>query len=267
MRLSVKNYLTALFLLITTALCAQLPDRYGPVFYGIELPDTGANVLLIVDSSGSMRLNDYTRQTPGTRWDTLCDEVETMTEQMAELCRYKGVGYTVTVLYEGGYVSPRASDCYNLKEDDAGMRLVAELKGRFPGGSASFDETFGKLLWPLVAKHHVTHIFYLGDDDIGRYSVDNKVVQRTIKSWYTLPKKNPRKNQQRLWKLKQEWWSPWKRWRKPTPGVPVFKSQMRMPPPPKNVKFSCIVIGESSEILKEIAKRGGGEYVEKGNSQ
>ncbi|MDO4528327.1 MAG: hypothetical protein Q4C03_06065, partial [bacterium] len=82
---------------------AMKEERYGPSFYGIEIPKTGARVLLIVDASKSMRRKDAMRSDGGSRWDTLVDEVDTMTTQMQALIETNpSLCFTVTLLYEVG---------------------------------------------------------------------------------------------------------------------------------------------------------------------
>lgn len=253
--------LLAVCLMSAFPLRAQMHERYGPVFYGIELPETGARVLLIIDTSKSMGRKDKTRTEPGTRWDTLCDEVDSMTDTMEELIAKRKVCFTVSLLYEGGDLEHKGTDPFDLSVPGTAEKLAAALERRDFTSGGNFEATFGEKLWPLVSKQNITHVFYLGDNDIGRY--ENEVVDATA-AWYKLPEKNPDGSQRKLWNMKKEWRKAWARWRKPTKGVPVFKSQQKLPPPPKDVIFSTIAIGQSSETLKQLSTLGSGEYVERG---
>lgn len=239
---------------------AIFEKRYGPLFYGVELPDKGARVLLVLDTSRSMASTDPSRTDGGCRWDTLVDEVAKMTESMQQLVATKHVCYTVSILYEGGD-GHSGTEPFDLSQSGAADRLLEELRKRdfTPGGS--FDHTFGKALWPLVSRQHITHIFYLGDDDIGRWGTDT--ARETVKAWYTLPRKDPSGAQRALWRLKTEWWKPWGQRRRSARGAPSFKQELRLPPPPRDVIFSCIAIGQESELLKELSKIGHGKYVER----
>lgn len=251
-------------LLLTAPLPAQLPERYGPVFYGVELPQSGARVLVIVDTSKSMGRKDKERTEPGTRWDTLRDEVRSMTDSMEDLVNRRKVCFTLSFLYEGGDLFHKGTEPFDFAVPGTGERVAAALERRDFTSGGNFEVTFGETLWPLVAKQHITHVFYLGDNDIGRYESE---VLGAVKAWYELPPKNPTGEQRKLWNLKKAWRKPWERWRKPAKGVPVFKSQQKFPPPPKDVTFSCIAIGQKSATLEQLATLGHGDYVERGVSQ
>lgn len=256
--------LVALFCGIGRFAEAQSEDRYGPIFYGIELPETGARVLLIIDTSKSMGRKDKSRVEPGTRWDTLCDEVDSMTDTMKDLIAKRKVCFTVSLLYEGGDLGHKGTDPFDISVPGTAEKLAAALERREFTSGGNFEETFGEKLWPLVSKQNITHVFYLGDNDIGRY--EDEVLKATT-AWYELPDKNPDGSQRKLWNLKKEWRKAWARWRKPAKGIPVFKSQQKLPPPPKDVTFSTIAIGQSSETLEKLATLGSGEYVERGVTQ
>ncbi len=253
------------FIFLGTLLCpAQTgapEERYGPVFYGIPLPDTGARILLVIDTSKSMGRKDKTRADEGTRWDTLCDEVRSMTDTMKELIQERRVNFTVTLLYEGGKSPHEGSSPYDIATPGTDECLLTDLSTKTFTSGGSFETTFNETLWPLVAKQHITHIFYLGDNDIGKY---DDAVRNAVAAWYTLPRKAPTQDQRKLWTLKNQWWEPWKHWRKPAgSGKLVFKKQQSLPPPPRDVTFSCIAIGQASPLLKELATRGNGIYVER----
>lgn len=256
--------LLAVVILVSGTLVAQLPERYGPVFYGVELPESGARVLVIVDTSKSMGRKDKTRAEPGTRWDTLRDEVRSMTDSMEELVKRRRVCFTLTFLYEGGDLFHKGTEPFDFAVPGTGGRVAAALERREFTSGGNFDVTFGETLWPLVAKQHITHVFYLGDNDIGRYESE---VLGAVRAWYELPEKNPAGEQRKLWNLKKAWRKPWERWRKPARGVPVFKRQQKFPPPPEDVTFSCIAIAQESATLEQLAELGNGEYVERGVSQ
>ena len=85
---------------------AVMPNDYGPMFYGVELPEDGARLLLVIDTSKSMGRKDSARTDGGTRWDTLLDEVSGMADQMADIIARRRVCYTVSLLYEGGAEPP-----------------------------------------------------------------------------------------------------------------------------------------------------------------
>ncbi len=264
-----KRYLLLLltFLLGTTLLWGDDAERaireekYGPCFYGIELPETGANVLLVIDVSKSMGRKDRLREDGGRRWDTLVDEVSTMCAQMETLIHERRVHFAVTLLYEGGKEGHSGTKAYDLAEKGVSSTLLASLKRDTFESGGSFEITFEETLWKLVARDHVTHIIYLGDNDIGKYA---ERVQAAVSAWYVLPKQNPTAAQRPLWQLKRKWWQPWERWRKPAGrGNLTFKRQQALPPPPKDVSFSCVAIGQSSPLLKRLAELGQGSYVER----
>ncbi len=236
-------------------------DRYGPVFYGIELPEDGARLLLIIDTSKSMGRKDKTRIDGGCRWDTLIDEVRAMSTQMEALIQERRVNFTVTLLYEGGDTPHTGSEAYDLAVKGEAEKMLRALEAKTFTSGGSFEVTFGETLWPLVADHHITYIIYLGDNDIGKYE---ESVQSSVAAWYTLPRKQPSADQRKLWNLKNDWWEPWSRWRKPAgSGRLVFKQQQSLPPPPKEVTFSCVAIGQASPLLKDLATLGKGVYVER----
>ena len=242
---------------------AALEKRYGPLFYGVELPENGARVLLVVDTSKSMGRKDATRTDGGRRWDTLLDEVAKMADSMRALIRARRVCFTVSVLYEGGDTPHGGTEPFDMAQTGASERLLEELRGRDFTTGGSFETTFGETLWPLVSRQHITYVFYLGDNDIGRYA--EAPVRDAVSAWYALPRKEPAADQRKLWNLKVAWWKPWANWRRPARGVPTFRSRQTfpLPPPPRDVVFSCIAIGQKSPLLKELAKLGHGEYVER----
>ncbi|MEG1479993.1 MAG: VWA domain-containing protein [Kiritimatiellia bacterium] len=233
--------------------------RYGIQFYGVALPETGARILLVIDRSKSMGRKDSARSDGGRRWDTLLDEVRTMTGQMAEVMTRKRSHFSIALLYEGG-TPDSGSELYTLTQPDAITNLLANLEGQTFGAGGCFEETFGQNLWPLVARHHMTHLFYLGDNDIASHA---DPVRTALSAWYRLPRKNPVPAQRKLYALKCKWWEPWEHWRAPQHNRPVFKKQQDYPPPPKDVILSCIAIGQASPFLKELATLGHGEYVER----
>ena len=240
---------------------AVMPNDYGPMFYGVELPEDGARLLLVIDTSKSMGRKDSARTDGGTRWDTLLDEVTGMTDQMADIIARRRVCYTVSLLYEGGDEPHAGTTPFDLSKPGIAQALLAELRGKTFTSGGSFEHTFGETLWPLVSKQHITHIIYLGDNDIGRYG--ETPARAALTAWYNLPRKNPTADQRPLFRLKSAWWEPWKGWRRPTAKRPVFRSQQRLPPPPRDVVFHAIAIGQKSPFLKEMATLGHGEYVER----
>ncbi len=259
--------LLATLLLSTGLLSAAEPTpaeiaeaRYGPAFYGMHLPRTGARVLLVVDTSKSMGRKDSARTDGGRRWDTLLDEVRGMTREMRALVEESAVAFTVSVLFEGGDTPHRGSELFDLRRPEAADALATLLAAKDFTAGGSFETTFGEHLWPLVADHHITHIIYLGDNDIAKH---RDPVSADLTAWYTLPKRNPTAQQRPLWRLKSAWWKPWEQWRAPKPGQPIFKHQRAYPPPPKEVTFSAVAIGQPSPFLKELATLGGGDYTER----
>jgi hypothetical protein len=245
-------------------------DRYKPTFYGIEIPPTGARVLLIVDASGSMTTPDSLRTDGGTRWQTLIDEVTSMTNAMQELqASHPHLCFTITLLYEvyryeNGGKPHKGTQAFDLSQPTAREALIKELQATVPGGGANFETTFNDTLWPLVAQQHITHIFFLGDNDIDYFS---DRIYSTFNHWYGLTKKEPKEaKQKKLWRLKCAWYEPWKRWRPPTQRrtLELRKSDLlRLPPPPREVTFSAIAIGESSPLLKTFTEIARGTYVER----
>ena len=237
-------------------------ERYGPVFYGIRLPAQGARVLLILDTSKSMSRKDAARPDGGRRWDTLLDEAKVLAGQMREAASTRGAPYSLTLLYEGGETPRPPSPCINFDKADASEKLLAELARCAFTSGGSFAQTFGERLWPLVARDHITHIIYLGDNDIARHA---EAVEAALAAWYNLPKASPSPAQRALWKTKEAWRKPWEHWRPAAKGVPRFASHTMLPPPPADVVFSAVAVGQPSPFLKTLAERHGGEYVERLN--
>ena len=253
--------LFAAFGLLAMAQEAPLAERYAPAFYGLPLPETGARVLLILDTSKSMGRKDASRDDGGTRWQTLCGEVRSMAERMAALSAPpRRVPYAVVVLFEGGSEPHAGSACYEMSAPGAVAALVAEVEGRALTSGGSFEVTFGEHLWPLVSRHHLTHLFYLGDDDIATHA---QAVRAALDSWYALPDKPTTAEAKKLRKLKEAWRAPWRNWRPPNPRQPRLKGQALLPPPPKEVELSCIAIGQTSPTLKAFAELGHGRYLER----
>lgn len=236
-------------------------ERYGPCFYGIDLPETGARVLLVIDTSKSMGRKDTLRTDGGTRWMTLCDEVAQMTERMEELQHAGGVPYAVALLYEGGQTPHPGSELYHLAEPGARERLLDNLAKRELAAGGTFEATFGQTLWPLVTKHHITHLFYLGDNDIAAHG---EAVRSAVNAWYALPTERPSPAQRPLWRQKKAWREAWAQWRPPTKRAHAFAQRKpALPPPPREVTLSCIAIGQASPFLQSLAELGHGRYVER----
>lgn len=242
---------------------AEAPSdaRYVPYFYGIALPESGARVLLVIDTSKSMGRKDASRPDGGTRWDTLCDQVSEMAGRMAALAARRRVCYTVTLLYEGGDAPHAGTEPFDLAKPGAAEALLAALRARALTSGGSFEATFGETLWPLVSRQHITHVIYLGDNDVGRYA--EAPVRAAVSAWYALPRRDPAAAQRALFRLKAAWWEPWKGWRRPTAQRPAFRGQQALPPPPRDLVFSAVAIGQKSPLLEELAALGGGEYVER----
>lgn len=264
-RMGMRRLLLAISLIVAGMLpAAEEPspeERYGPTFYGVELPETGARVLLLIDASKSMGRKDGARTDGGTRWDTLVDEVTNMAATMHDLATRRRVCFTVSLLYESGEGAHGGTEPFDLAQAGAEGRVVAALREKrlVPGGD--FSNSFGTL-WPLVARQHITHVFFLGDNDIARHA---DAVRPIVSGWYALPRRDPAPDQRELWKQKVAWWEPWAKWRPQRPGRPAFRAQraLNLPPPPRDVTFSCIAIGQASPFLKELAGLGKGEYVER----
>lgn len=235
-------------------------ERYGPTFYGLRLPETGARLLLIIDVSKSMGRKDRARPDGGRRWDTLIDEVRSMTGEMAALVAARKVCFTVSLLYEGGDLPHPGSAPFDLAQAGAAERLLAELSAKTFASGGSFGTTFGETLWPLVARQHITHVIYLGDNDIARHA---DAVRDAVAAWYALPKANPTPQQRPLWNQKRAWWKPWERWRRPAKGTPTFRAQQAYPPPPRDVTLSAVAIGQASPFLKSLTELGKGDYAER----
>lgn len=242
---------------------AALNERYGPAFYGLRLPETGARVLLVIDTSKSMSRKDRARADGGRRWDTLLDEVRTMTDEMVALVVARKVCFTVSLLYEGGETPHPGTDLFDMAQRGASGRLLAELSGKAFTAGGSFERTFGQTLWPLVARQHITHVIYLGDNDIARHG---EAVREAVAAWYAVPKAEPEAARRPLWNLKRAWWKPWERWRRPVKGVPTFRAQQAYPPPPRDVVFSTVAIGQASPFLQALAMLGKGESVTRGGA-
>ena len=238
-----------------------LDERYGPAFYGLRLPETGARVLLVIDTSKSMGRKDRARVDGGRRWDTLLDEVRTMADEMVALVAARKVCFTVSLLYEGGEVPHPGSEVFDMAQRGAANRLLTELSGKTFTSGGSFERTFGETLWPLVSRQHITYVIYLGDNDIARHG---DAVRDAVTAWYAVPKAEPEAARRPLWNLKRAWWKPWERWRRPVKGVPTFRAQQAYPPPPRDVVFSTVAIGQASPFLKELATLGKGDYVTRG---
>lgn len=240
-------------------------ERYGPTFYGIEIPETGARVLLIVDASKSMRRKDAMRTDGGTRWDTLVDEVDAMVTQMQALVkRNSTLCFTVTLLYDVGGTPHPGTMPFDISQPSGKTLLMKELESKTFGNGGNFETTFCETLWPLVSKQHITHIFFLGDNDIATYA---STIEPTFKQWFDITPKKPKTEElKKLWQLKCAWWEPWKRWRPPSKRKQLsFKKdkQLQLPPPPKEVSFSAIVIGQSSPLLERFTKIANGTYIER----
>ncbi|MGN1324853.1 MAG: hypothetical protein ACI4YA_00700 [Candidatus Spyradenecus sp.] len=251
--------LFAAFGLFAMAQEAPLAERYAPAFYGLPLPETGARVLLILDTSKSMGRKDASRDDGGTRWQTLCDEVRSMAERMTALAAPpRRVPYAVVVLFEGGRTPHTGSVCYDMANPGAADKLVAEVEGRALISGGSFEITFGERLWPLVSRHHITHLFYLGDNDIATHA---QAVRAALEPWYALSEKDTAPEHKVLRRQKEVWRAPWRNWRPPNPRQPRLSGQVLLPPPPKEVELSCIAIGQSSPTLKALAELGGGRYI------
>lgn len=103
-------------------------------------------------------------------------------------------------------------------------------------------------------------MIYLGDDDIADHK---EAVRDAVSAWYALPRTEPEAARRALWNLKRAWWKPWERWRRPAKGVPTFRAQQAYPPPPRDVTFSAVAIGQASPFLKELSTLGKGEYAER----
>ena len=240
---------------------AKLEERYEISFYGLRIPEQGANVLLILDTSRSMNRKDATRKDGGTRWMTLKDEVRKMAESMAKLAAKRRV-FNVTFLFEGGKAPHPGTDPLWIRNATDAEKLLAALEARGMTSGGSFDTTFGETLWPLVAKQHITDIYFLGDNDIATYA---DRVKPAVQAWYTVPRRNPTKDQKPLWELKNDWIAPWLHRPQTARGAPSFRPRKPLlPPPPKrDVTFSCIAIGQTSPFLKTLTDLGHGQYTER----
>lgn len=256
-----KKLLCLLLLAVSLCCFAQQVDRRTiegprsssmPTFFGIKLPEEGARVLLILDISKSMGLKDALRTDGGRRWDTLLDEVRQMTAQMQDNIRAKPTCYTITVLYEGGDSPHLGTPPYEISVRGAAERLLKDLEARTFVSGGSFEATFGENLWPLVARQNITHIIYLGDNDIAKYEAP---IRNAVSAWYALPRKNPEPYQKELYKLKTQWRKGWD-------DRTAVKAR-RLPPLLSDVVISCVAIGQPSAFLKELSELGKGSYVER----
>ena len=237
-------------------------ERYGIKLYGIDLPQKGANLLLIIDASKSMNRKDALRKMPARRWDTLIDEVTAMCDGMQAAAQANGVPFAVSVIFEGGDTAHAGIGPFDMAKPEAGEALITALKEKVFLSGGNFETSFGETLWPFVTKHAITYIVYLGDDDIGSYATP---VREALTRWYT-PAEKPDAATRKCQKQKANWRLHWKNWRPPK-RAPTFKNTRHLPPPPKDVIFSCVAIGQDSALLKEIATLGHGTYVERKSKQ
>lgn len=239
---------------------AAYEERYGISLYGIDLPQKGANLLLIIDASKSMNRKDALRKTPGRRWDTLIDEVTAMCDGMQTCTRENGVPFSVSVIFEGGDTAHTGIGPFDMAKPEASEALITALKEKEFLSGGNFETTFRETLWPFVTKNAITYIVYLGDDDIGTYAAP---VREALSQWYTPSKDKPDAATRKCQKQKANWRLHWKTWHPPKRGTPTFKNKRVLPPPPKDVIFSCVAIGQDSALLKEIAELGHGTYAER----
>lgn len=250
----------------TASLCAATPqspqihERYGISFYGIDLPQEGAHLLLIIDVSKSMSRKDAARTTPGRRWDTLLDEVQTMLDEMATATKQRGVPFQVSVIFEGGDEAHRGEGPFIPANPESAKALMALLSGQTFRSGGSFETTFSETLWDVMTRQAITYVIYLGDDDIGHYA---ESIRESVRSWYTCDEANPTSLQRKRRHQKNVWRKAWSGWRPVKRGMPAFRSTKRLPPPPKDVIFSCVAIGQRSSLLQEIATMGKGQYIER----
>ena len=252
-------------------------EKYGIQFYGIQIPEEGARVVLILDTSGSMScLVRSADGKPKRRWDILIEEVEQMLKSMAEQSAKTGAPFALGVIFEGtsgGDPTP----FYTIEASRYNTlplpQLIKRLNAIDPSGGATFDEVFSNKLWPYVAKHGATHAIFLGDDDI-QYMAD--AVIQSVKKWYQTTSQGSaakfsfgKKNfKGPLSALKNKWAAaPWSRAMPTAPhkqksGLKFSNksAKQKFPPRPQDVTFHCIAINVDSETLKTIAKLGGGEY-------
>ena len=252
--------------LFGTVLRAEAPfkhvshERYDITLYGIEMPQKGANLLLIIDASKSMGRKDAARKTPGRRWDTLIDEVTAMRDAMQETTRQTGAPFSVSIIFEGGDTAHAGVGPFNMAKAEEGEALIQALKEKEFLSGGNFETTFKETLWPFVSKHAITYIVYLGDDDIGTYA---EPVREALNYWYAPDAAKPDATTRKYQKQKGNWRLHWKTWRPPKRGTPSFKNAKVLPPPPKEVTFSCVAIGQSSPLLESIATLGKGQYIER----
>lgn len=236
-------------------------ERYGVYFYGIELPREGANVLMIIDVSKSMSRKDAARSTPGRRWDTLLDEVQSMREEMVLAAEKRGVPFHVSVIFEGGNEPHTGEGPFNMADKAASEKLQKLLTEQTFKSGGSFETTFTETLWEVVTRHAITYVIYLGDDDIGTYATP---IREAVTSWYTASTATKPTAQQRKHRHQQKVWrKAWANWRPMKRGTVVLSKTKRLPPPPKQLTFSCVAIGQASPLQEELAKLGNGQYVER----
>lgn len=145
-------------------------EKYGIQFYGIQIPEEGARVVLILDTSGSMScLVRSADGKPKRRWDILIEEVEQMLKSMAEQTAKTGAPFALGVIFEGtsgGDPTPFYTIEASRYDTHPLPQLIKRLNAITPSGGVTFDEVFSNKLWPYVAKHGATHAIFLGDDDI-----------------------------------------------------------------------------------------------------
>lgn len=235
-------------------------DRYGISFYGIDLPAEGANLLLIIDASKSMNRKDAARVTPGRRWETLIDEVRTMGEQMYTATRTHGVPFSVSILFEGGSEAHKGVGPFDMGKPSEQKQLLELLERKELLSGGNFETTFRETLWPFVARHAITCIIYLGDNDIGAYA---DCVQEAVSDWYAAGETASTPHARKCRQLKAAWRKTWARWRPKSRTMPSFKQTRQLPPPPKEIVFSCVAIGQSSSLLQTLATLGKGQYIER----
>lgn len=239
---------------------AMVRDRYGVTFYGIDLPKNGANLLLVIDASKSMKRKDAARKTAGRRWDTLLDEVRAMCEAMQMAIKERGVPFTVSVLFEGGKEAHQGIGPYDMAKSVERDTLITTLTNKEFLSGSNFKVTFGETLWAFVARHAITYVIYLGDDDIGTYATE---VRTAMGNWYAGEEAKVTPELRKVRHQKETWRKAWAQWRPKKKGTLTFKEKRVLPPPPKEVTFSCVAIGQESTLLKELATLGKGQYIER----
>ena len=123
----------------------------------------------------------------------------------------------------------------------------------------------------VIGSEYCYHDAYCGDEcAFGQimgmpesFAAPAGLVGKAVSAWYALPRKDPAPDQRALWETKVAWWKPWGQRRRAARGAPAFREALRLPPPPRDVVFSCVAIGQPSELLRELAGLGRGEYVER----